>query len=448
MACDDWRQAEVADVWGCGGFPWTLAQIVGLGISMDSSRDAAAGKPFWQAALGAGDCGSGLDRHGRVPPAWLTLWSWESLRHGAKGLLYWQFRKERQGSGWGADGLTGYAGEATENAHAVAAVGRVLQRYSEHFLASQVEPARVAIVFSWQSYLVDWAEARTCQMSIDALSGYYHILWRRNLPVDIVHDERLTAEKLARYRLLILPTPTALAPATSALLADYVREGGHVLSDPYLCALKPDKELDDCVPGRGLAGLFGCREQDIRRAQGEELLVFPDRSEGVVRASHWRASWSLMGDVDILARYADGTPAIVSHARGAGRAILSGVNLGLGNAPETSPGKERGAGPSATLPDAATEMVQSVVAAAGIRPPLEAPENVRAGLLHRPDGGAILIALNLASEPVQDAIGLPGKRFSRALRVDGEAESEVRLNAGAVPIDLPALGVAVFLLER
>ena len=56
--------------------------------------------------------------------------------------------------------------------------------------------------------------------------------------------------------------------------------------------------------------------------------------------------------------------------------------------------------------------------------------------------------MNLAPEPVQDAIGLPGKRFSKAVRVDGEAECEVRLNAGAVPIDLPALGVAVYMLER
>lgn len=448
MAFDDWRQAEVVDVWGCSGFPTKLCQIVGVGISMDSTRDAAGGKPFWQAELGAGDYGSGLDRHGRVPPAWLTLWSWESIRHGAKGLLYWQFRKERQGAELGAYGLTGYAGEATENAHAVAAVGRVLQRYADHFLASQVEPARVAIVFSWQSYLVDWAEQRNCQMSIAALAGYYHILWRRNIPVDIVHDERLTAAKLSRYRLLILPTPTALAPATSALLGDYVREGGHVLSDPYLCALTADKELDDCVPGRGLAGLFGCREQDIRRAEREVPLVFPDGHEGVVRAAHLRASWSLMGEVDILARYADGAPALVSHRRGAGRAILSGVNLGLGNAPEASLGDELRSGVAAGPPDAAAEIVLHLAAEAGVRPPVEAPDGVRASLLQRSDGGAILIAMNLAAEPLRDAIGLPGTRFSRAVRVDGETECAQRLQAGAVPIDLPALGVAVFLLER
>jgi beta-galactosidase GanA len=448
MAFDDWRQAEAVDVWGCSSFPARLEQVVEIGISMDSTRAAAGGKPFWQAELGAGDRGGGLERHGRVPPAWLTLWSWEALRHGAKGLLYWQFRKERQGSELGAYGLAGYAGEATENAHAAAAVGRVLQRYAAHFLASQPEPARVAIVFSWQSYLVDWAEHRTCQMSRAALAGYYHILWRRNIPVDIVHDERLTAEKLARYRLLILPTPTALAPATSVLLGDYVREGGHVLADPYLCALTPDKELDDCVPGRGLAGLFGCRELDVRRAEPEVRLLFPDRREGVIRGSHLRASWSLMGEVDVVLRYADGAPAIISHARGAGRAISSGVSLGMGAALEDRAG-DAGRGDLAgdALGDAA-EIVLGLVAEAGVKPPLEAPDSVRASLLQRPDGGAILIAMNLAAAPVRDTIGLQGRRFVRAVRVDGTAEHEVPLSAGALPVDMPALGVGVYLLEQ
>ncbi|MBN2449227.1 MAG: beta-galactosidase [Lentisphaeria bacterium] len=446
MAFDDWKHAELVDIWGCSGFPTRLGHIVTLGLSMDSTRDAAGSKPFWQAELGAGDYGSGLERNGRVRPEWMTLWSWESIRHGAKGLLYWQFRKERQGSELGAYGLTDYAGEPTANAHAVAAVGRVLNRCADLFLAAAPEPARVAILFSYQSYMVDWAEHRTCSLSIAALSGCYRIFWDRNIPVDVVHEERLTADRLAQYRLLLLPTPTALDPAASALLGEYVARGGCVLSDPYLCALTPDKELDTEIPGRGLANLFGCREEDIRRAAGEVPLLLPDGRTGVVRGSHFQATWLPSPECTVLARYADGRPAVLCRRIGKGCALISGLNLGMGHAPDSSLGDDlRLSLRGGSGDDIAAELVLGIARDAGVRAPLDAPEGIRAGLLNLPDGRALLLALNLSDEPVTGPVTFPERAFATALRLDNE-ETTPAAAAGGVDIDLAALSAAVFLL--
>lgn len=447
MAFDDWKQADVVDLWGCSGFPSRLPQIVTLGLSMDSTRSAAAGKPFWQAELGAGDYGSGLDRQGRVPAAWMTLWSWESIRHGAKGLLYWQFRKERHGSELGAYGLTDYGGEPTPNAWAVAAVGRTLNRHAEDFLTAAPEPARAALLFSYQSYLVDWAEHRNCQLSIGALAGYYHLLWRANIPVDILHEERVTAAGLSRYKLLILPLPVALPPALARVLSDYVRGGGWVLSDPYLCALTPHKELDSRVPGRGLDALFGCREDDIGRAPREVPLTLHDGRRGVVRGSHHQAVWVPASDAEVLAAYADGRPALVGHHVEAGYAVISGLNLGLGWAPDTSLGDDlRLTGGAAAGGDLAAEIVRDLLSDAGVRPPVEAPESVRAGLLHLPGGGAILIALNLSPEPARGALRTPQYPFTEAIRIDGDADRPLPVDRG-VELELAGLECAVVRLR-
>jgi len=446
MAFDDWKQADVVDLWGCSGFPSRLSQIVTVGLSMDSTRNAAGQKPFWQAELGAGDYGSGLDRNGRVPPAWMTLWSWESIRHGAKGLLYWQFRKERQGSELGAYGLTDYGGEPTANAQAVAAVGRVLNRYADEFLAATPEPAQVAILFSYQSYMVDWAEHRHCQMSIAALSGYYHILWRRSIPVDVIHEERVTVEALARYRLLILPAPVTLPAGAARALAEYVRNGGHVLSDPYLCALTPDKELDTRVPGRGLDRLFGGHEDDIRRAEKDVGLMLPDGRSGAVHGSHLRVTWAPSAHAEVVAAYADGRPAVLGRRVGAGRAVISGVNLGMGWAPDASLGDDLRLTAAAGGGNLAAEIVLDLASDAGVRAPVCAPEGVVAGLLNLPGGRAVLIALNLTPASIAGRIELQHRSFATARDGDGAAE-EVAPAAAGVALDVPPLGSAVFLLR-
>ena len=101
--------------------------------------------------------------------------------------------------------------------------------------------------------------------------------------------------------------------------------GGTVLSDPYFGAFDKDMQLSYAVPGYGFAEIFGAREDDIREGDAREI---------VYRSETHRVTGLLMNETfrdvaaDALATYADGTPAILSHKWGRGRAILSGVSLG------------------------------------------------------------------------------------------------------------------------
>ena len=252
----------------------------------------------------------------------------------------------------------------------------------------------------------------------------------------------------ARNRMIkaSLPMPVCLAAGVEDALAEYVRQGGCLLSDPYLCALTPEKELDTCVPGRGLDRLFGCREDDIRSAAAAVALSLPDGRHGLVRGSHLQAAWVPTARSEVVASYADGSPAVLSHRVGAGRVVLSGLHLGLGWSPEVTLGEDLHLLESAVGEDIAAELVLDCASDAGVRSPLGLPDGVVASLLDVPDGRAIVVVMNLRPEPVQGAVVVEHRAFTAALRIDGPEDIPAEITAAGLALELPGLGCGVFLL--
>ena len=414
MAFDDWKNAEPVDAWGYSAFPWAPSQTLMVGLGTDATRNAARGKVFWQSELGTGDYGSGFDRKGRLRPEVEATFCWESIRHGAKGLLFWQYRKEAHGSEIAAYGLTDYAGGETELLRAVSGVGRVLTENADLFREAQVEPAPVALLFSYRTFMADWAAHRNCQLSVDALSGYYRVFWDENIPVDVLHEEYLDLDALHRYRLVILPNPAALAEGARGPLKEYVRAGGTLLSDPYLCAFNPDLSLARQVPGDGFAEVFGCRERDITSAKGRTVELEMEGRRLSVAGSHFQAWWDPLPEAKVLACYADGEPAVVEHAFGAGRAILSGVNLGLACSARQGGGFDHAREGTAAAVVGAGDVVLAVADAAGVASSIATPPDMRASVLTAPDGRRVLIAINLADAPRTGEVRLAGPPLTGA----------------------------------
>jgi beta-galactosidase GanA len=407
MAFDDWKNAAPTTIWGDSAFPQGASSTVLVGLGTAATRSAAAGRPFWQAELGVADYHGTMIRTGRLPARWLEMWSWESIRQGAKGLLYWQFRKERHGNESGAYGLTDYGGAPSENARAVAAIGATLREHASLFATAQPALARVAILFSYQSYMMVWSQMRSCRVNVDALSGYYRMFWERNIPVDIVHEEQVTAESLAGYRLLILPMPLAISNEARVAVRGFVEQGGHVISEPFLCAYNADKALSTEVPGAGFVEVFGCRERDIRMA-GEQpvTLQWGGRSMSVVR-SHFHATWDLHG-AEAIASYADGSPAVTRNRWGRGQAVMMGLNLGMSIAPQEGLGDDVLRAASGTTEQGPDLLVADLAHAAGVSAPLSAPDGIVASLLTADRNRTILIMINTNARPQSGNVRIDG----------------------------------------
>jgi hypothetical protein len=70
--------------------------------------------------------------------------------------------------------------------------------------------------------------------------GYFHALTRAHVLFDIILDQDLTPEKLARYKVLVLADAACLTPEAATAVRDFVRKGGNLLAS-YEAGLYDDK---------------------------------------------------------------------------------------------------------------------------------------------------------------------------------------------------------------
>ena len=325
MAFDDWKNAEIFDKWGYSAFPSTKEDSVMLGLGCDATRSAANGKEFWQSELTAGITGGIFHQTGRIDNETFDQFSLESIRHGAKGLLYWQYRKERLGPEMGGYAMADFDGGPTPLTARAAAIGKLLSENEDLFKKGESASAKIALVFSIRSYFADWAATgrKNNKMAVDSLSGYYRMFWEENIPVDILHEE--FSNDLSQYELIILPSAMAIAPSFAEKLKTFVFEGGTLLSEPAFGLFDPTFKLSYHVPGYGFDEVFGAHQDDLQQKKrlflrGEENYLFEN--------NHFAERYKEIS-AEVLLRYEDGAPAILSNSYGKGRAILSGINLGL-----------------------------------------------------------------------------------------------------------------------
>lgn len=144
--------------------------------------------------------------------------------------------------------------------------------------------------------------------------------------------DAMSAAKLKAYRLLIVPggdfvkMGQGMSPATSAMIRQSVKGGLNYLG---LCAgafLAGNTPANGLYTGLDLTG--GARFSfHALAAQGVRKAAVKVRPFGGPAVDHyWEDGPQLSGWGDVVARYEDGTPAIVEGKVGSGFVILSGVH--------------------------------------------------------------------------------------------------------------------------
>lgn len=258
------------------------------------------------------------------------------IGHGAKCMLYQGYRDWNCiPLTWGA--LVDFNGEPTARYHAAAEVCQIVKQRENFFLDAEPPQAQIALYHTHENVIALDGQANE-RFLYRALRGAHTALWEAGYTLQFV-EPRFIGTNTARYKVILLPFLMHLPQEHADNLVEFVAQGGTVIGFAKLGHLNARGWAWNDRPGAGLTALFGAKETHIEvfREPHEKiaLQVEPGNPlftgiEATTIAGFWhRQEFALADDVEVLARFVDGTPAVLRRNHGQGQAILIGTHLDM-----------------------------------------------------------------------------------------------------------------------
>ncbi|MDY3919798.1 MAG: beta-galactosidase [Candidatus Limivivens sp.] len=262
-------------------------------------------------------------------PGQLTLWTMQSIAHGADFVSYFRWRTCTMGTEIYWHGILDYSGRENRRLREVREVSGKLQGMQE--AAGALYEAKVGILKDydniWDAQLDVWHQ-RVEGASQQAL---FAAAQRTHTPMDFVYlTEKTTPEELQRYPVLFYPHMTMVSPEQADLLKAYVSAGGTLVIG---CRSGYKDRTGKCVmeklPGllRELTGTDIPEYSFIAPDAGKvtidwdgtrlEAAVFTDLLEAVGEKAEVQAVYT--------SDYYAGAGALVCNSYGAGKAYYYGT---------------------------------------------------------------------------------------------------------------------------
>lgn len=158
-------------------------------------------------------------------PGQLTLWTMQSVAHGADYVSYFRWRTCTMGTEIYWHGILDYSGRENRRLREVREVNQKFRAMSE--VAGSLYEAEVGILKDydniWDAQLDVWHQ-RVDKASQNAL---FAAAQRTHTPVDFVYlTEGQSLERLKKYKVLFYPHATIMTEERADLLKEYVAAGG------------------------------------------------------------------------------------------------------------------------------------------------------------------------------------------------------------------------------
>lgn len=276
----------------------------------------------------------------------MRLWAHHATAHGADAVLYFRWRRCRQGQEQYHAGLRKQDGspdrgyeDATVAAEELSAVDRAVDDGLDHV------DAPVALLHDYDDWWAVSAQPHAPEFDYwEHLRTYYRGLRERGVQVDVVHPE----SDLSTYEAVVAPTLHLASEDRAAHLTEFVEAGGELLLGARSGAKDPYNQLhEDLAPGpfADLAGLSVDQHEsfpaDVDRSVrlgdgfgGDSTAADADVDTGPDPGSP--LAWSVWGewldvdDADVIAVHDDGgvsgdRPAVARNEVGSGSVTYCGV---------------------------------------------------------------------------------------------------------------------------
>ena len=345
---DDWKISQSVDILGVSLYPKSGGRLLKeesvstITETLDGIRSAAGSKPFMICELQS-HFYSGLFIHGTVSPQEAKLWSWLSVACGAKGIMFWMWHPFLRGWQLSGRGLCNFDGSPSKRAEAAREVSSLLLRYPALFADLRPLPAQVAILYSVSSEIAFELRGRLIRRLIGdengvktAVRGAYQALWHSEIPVDFIHEEDLVKGYAQRYKALIIPFGFVISQETGYAIRNYVENGGVVIADARIGVVDDLDYGYQEIPGAGLSQVFGCKEIAVWPGEKAEIQISAlnqssnesDYGTSALPCGIYRQELEITSPTaQVIARFAEGDPAIVANSFGKGKAVLIGASV-------------------------------------------------------------------------------------------------------------------------
>ena len=454
---DDWTMAAQVDYYGTSFYPKHSAfvdrDVYWRAALWDFTRsfgfDAGRGG-FYVGELQGGFGTIALNVSPTVTPEDLRIWTWSALARGAKGINYYAWYPMNSGYESGGFGLNQLDGTITERARVAGSIARVVDRNQALFLNARPPKAEVAVVYNPLAHFVGGRQRATAYagpqgevsgIERDSLLGVHKALFPRNVPLDYVHIDHITAAGLKSYKLVILPYPLMIPEKSAAVFREYVAAGGALVAEARLGWNNERGFAAERIPGMGLWEVMGCREVDIQTgAKGRTQLRWTtDAIPGVKDGDSLPARWyeeslePLSPSAKVAARFADGSPAAILSTFGKGKTLMLGSYLSAAYQSGPTPEVER--------------LYSGLLAWAGIEPTVRCDTAVEIRTL-RSGAGTLVFVFNHSKAPATAAY---------SLKLDARGATDLVTNQAValthdgpwtgIRATLPAFGVQVLRLD-
>lgn len=317
--------------------PWLFDANADFSYSANKSNEG-----YYVGELQAGYGTVGLSVGDPVTPADQRIWTWTSLATGAKGIFVYAYYPMSSGYESGGYGLVNLDGTVTKRAESLGKIAQFVNQHSALFNESKPINPQIALVYNPLAQMVGGESGKSHSGDIiSSLVGYYRFFKDHNIPVGFIYLNDLNKINLSHYKMIIVPYPLMFTQEAANALKDYVRQGGHLLSEARLAWNHSNGHTSDDIPGMGLSEVFGIKESKVKTIEGEPVPIIIKNTSGVameklsigdtIRGSYFAESLELLKNskAKVLGTLEDGTPCITSSQYGEGETMYVGSFLFL-----------------------------------------------------------------------------------------------------------------------
>ncbi|MBT4823142.1 MAG: hypothetical protein HON70_45980 [Lentisphaerae bacterium] len=270
-------------------------------------------------------------------PSTLARHIWMAIAGGCSALTFWEYRSVRMGIRANGFGIREIDGGPTERSEVCDAIAGVVRDHSAMLASAQRVPAKIALLFSKDSDLLQrltkmktWmGDAEGMRPDVDY--GYKHALRGAHLlytgagqDVDFVSG----GGDLSGIGVLHVTCCELIDEKTAESLRAYVMAGGVLVAEFPFAARDERTWIHTLRPGYGLHELTGCRElsREVTVSDPPDIATFPQGRQ--IRAQGWRIRLA-PEDADPIAYWNDGSVAATRRKLGKGSVYALGVNVSL-----------------------------------------------------------------------------------------------------------------------